>query len=500
MWQTSRAWLGFVVSGAIIALGGAALIARESLESRRVQFETDSRIIHRLLSQQAVQHDAILETLTLLQPREAGAGAVRPEERLPAIYPQILAVERRERGQTQWSDANLNQAEDASRRDRRAVLVPSADGNVEKYRLLLAGDPSSYALTIAVRTMVPWSDWPMKPEASPVHVSLFLGGLSIRLQDGDAVGPASNMGWRFEFRKPLASASQPFEVATALRIGWSQLPWLAILLWTLAVASALVLLAQGLRQRSERRRAEALFRLGQIARLNTMGELAAGIAHELNQPLTAVLANTQAAQRLLDDDPPDLATAREAMGHAAAQSQRAAEVVGRLRTAIKRPQSTLGSPESAIRVDLVNAARRALHLLEPECQRRSVTPLLHANAAVVVRGDAVAIDQIIHNVVMNALDALALVEPSRRALELTVSEEARSGVLAIADHGTGIPAKVLPHIFEPFFSTREGGLGLGLSLCETLAQAMGGRLTANNREQGGAEFLLRLPLDSAEAV
>jgi signal transduction histidine kinase len=500
MWYFSRASLGFFGSGVIIALAGAALIARESLESRRAQFETDSRIVHRLLSQQAAQHDAILETLTLLQPPDAGASVARPEQRLSAIYPQILAVERREPNQAQWPDAALNQAEHASRRGRRAVLVPSADGNAERFRLLLAGYPTSYALTIALRTMVPWQDWPMKPQESPVQVLLVLGALSVPLQVGNVTAPASKIGWRFEFRKPLASASQPFEVVAAVNVSWLQLPWRTMFLWTLAVAAVLALLAQGLRQRSERRRAEALFRLGQVARLNTMGELAAGIAHELNQPLTAVLANTQAAQRLLSDDPPELAMAREAMKHAAAQSQRAAEVVGRLRTVIKRPHSTFGSAESAVSVDLVDAVRRALYLLAPECQRRSTTPTVHANAAVIVHGDAVAIDQIIHNVVMNALDALALVEPSRRALELTVRKESRSGVLEIADRGAGIPPKVLPHIFEPFFSTREGGLGLGLSLCETLAQSMGGSLSASNREQGGAAFVLRLPLTGLEAA
>ncbi len=500
MWQSWRAWLGFGVSGVIIALAGAAFIARDAIESRRAQFETDSRIVHRLLSQQAVQHDAILETLALLQSAELVAGGSRPEERLPALYPHILSVQRRDRAQGEWLEPALVEAERASRRERRAVLVPSADGRPENYRLLLASSPASYALTIATRTMVPWSDWPMKPETSPVSTALVLGALTVPLQVGNQTELSASSGWRFEFRKPLASASQPFEVVTAERVGWSQLPWTAMLLWALAVAVVLALLGQGLRHRNERRRAEELFRLGQIARLNTMGELAAGIAHELNQPLTAVLANTQAAQRLLSDDPLDLTTAREAMTRAAAQSQRAAEVVGRLRQAITRPQTAGAALTTATSVDLVDAAQRALYLLEPECKRRSVSPQLRASAPVEARGDAVAVDQIIHNLVMNALDALELVEPPRRALELTVRQESSFAVLSVADRGVGIPSKALPRIFEPFFSTREGGLGLGLSLCETLANSMHGSLTAISREQGGAEFVLRLPLAGAGAV
>ena len=132
------------------------------------------------------------------------------------------------------------------------------------------------------------------------------------------------------------------------------------------------MLRHGLRQRAARSRAEELLRLGQVARLNTLGELAAGMAHELNQPLTAVMANTQAARRLLDDDPPELDTARQAMAQAVEQARRAADVVGRLRRVVERPD--LAGQTQA--VNLAEAVRRALYLLEPECQRRGVTPVV----------------------------------------------------------------------------------------------------------------------------
>src|SRR5262245_18736392 len=111
------------------------------------------------------------------------------------------------------------------------------------------------------------------------------------------------------------------------------------------------------RQRIERRSAEDLLRLGQVARLNALGELAAGMAHELNQPLTAVLANTQAARRLLDEDPPELATARTAMKQAAEQARRAAEVVGRLRRVIERPDRKADTRPVALQ----DVLRGALH-------------------------------------------------------------------------------------------------------------------------------------------
>jgi C4-dicarboxylate-specific signal transduction histidine kinase len=148
-------------------------------------------------------------------------------------------------------------------------------------------------------------------------------------------------------------------------------------------------------------------------------------------------------------------------------------------------------------VDLPAGVQRALHLLEPECRRHGVDPGLQAGTAVRVQADPVAVDQIVHNLLMNALQAMDTVEPSRRALSLSVGTAGQQGELSVADRGPGIAPEALPHLFEPFFTTREGGLGLGLSLCETLAQGLGGSLTAANRPDGGAVFTLRLPLKDA---
>jgi len=111
-----------------------------------------------------------------------------------------------------------------------------------------------------------------------------------------------------------------------------------------------------------------------------------------------------------------------------------------------------------------------------------------------VQADPVALEQIIHNLLANALQALAQVPARERALSIAMQTEGTHGVLTVCDSGTGIPADVLPRIFEPFFTTRSGGLGLGLSLCESLAADMNGTLTATNAAQRGALFRLSLPL------
>lgn len=338
----------------------------------------------------------------------------------------------------------------------------------------------------------------MPADTSPVRVTLGHQGQRFELQTGDAATLDRPGGWRFTFHKPLAAASQPFDVHAEQRLGWSQLPWGAMLSWSAGVAVVLALAAQGLRQRTARHRAEELLRLGQVARLNTLGELAAGMAHELNQPLTAVLANTQAAQRLLREDPPDLDTARQAMGQAVDQSRRAAEVVGRLRRTVEsRPPASGQPPAENSSLDLTESAHHVLHLLEPECRRRGVEPVVYTDGTVNVAADPVAVDQILHNLLMNALQAMEAIDPSQRTLHLNLRRDGSMGELVVADRGPGIAPDALPRLFEPFFTTREAGLGLGLSLCETLAQGMEGSLTAANRPDGGALFTLRLPLRSA---
>ena len=485
MKQRLRLVAGWWVAWIALSLAGAVWMARTELQTLRDDFDTDARIAHRLLSQQVVQYDAVLATLALLG---SANDPQRPEQRLGAVYPSILEVQRRDRDAT-WPDAELAGAEAQSRAFKRPALarVNLPQG---RYRLVVGADPASYALTIDLAGTVPWRDWPMDPKTSPARVVLERADQEFVVQPG-RIG---NGGWRFDFRKVLASESQAFDVVARRQVGWTELPWLRMVVWAIAMGAVLGGLGFLLRQRTARRRAEELLRLGQVARLNALGELAAGMAHELNQPLTAVLANTQAARRLLQDEPPDLATARDAMQQAAAQARRAADVVGRLRRVIERPdQQSL-----RVAVDLSEAARNAMHLLEPESRRRQVKIdlLSSADAATPIRvwADPVAVEQIVHNLVMNALQALEEVAPAERRITIGIEARDGRGTLAVSDTGPGIAPEAMPRVFEPFFSTRSGGLGLGLSLCETLATNMGGTLLAEPSPPRGVRLTLSLPL------
>ncbi|HYP69688.1 MAG TPA: ATP-binding protein [Variovorax sp.] len=472
----------------VASVAGCAWIARDGLRQLQDEFDTNARIAHRLMSQQVVQYDAVLATLALL----GGAGERAAEQRLSGVYPSIRAVARRD-ASADWPDQRLADAESQSRAAQRPQLGP-ADLAAGRYWLVMAAQPASFALDVDLARTVPWADWPMDPKTSPVRLSLQGGKQQYVVQPGAKTqGP-----WRFEFHKHLASPSQDFDVVAERSVRLGELPWAWMLLWIACVG----LLLAGTRwlqlQRTERRRAEERVRFAQVARLNALGELAAGMAHELNQPLTAVLANTQAARRLLDEQagPDELATARSAMGQAAEQARRASDVVGRLRRAIERP----ASDRAGQALNLHDVLRRALDLLQPELSRQGVEVRLHSSTAthqqVRASGDPVAVEQIVHNLLLNAMQAMQQQDADARRIDLAYgpASDSRHCEVRVCDNGPGIAPEVLPRIFEPFFSTREHGLGLGLSLCETLAQEMGGSLQAAPGDNGrGACFVLRLP-------
>ncbi len=472
----------------LVSLIGAVWLAQSELTRLRETFETDTRVALRLLNQRVAQNDAVLSTLTLLRP---ASEQLHTEQRLPAVYPQILSVQRRAMEET-WPNAQLLAAEAESHKQHRAVLS-GANFAKGRYQLVLAAEPASYALLVDMRNLVPWSEWPMPPDASPVRMTLEYAGQTYVLQPG--VARDDSHGWQLGFNRILDTDSQPFSVVADRHVGWVELPWALMLSWTLLVAVVMLGTRALLRQRKDRRRAEELLRMGQVARLNTLGELAAGMAHELNQPLTAMLINAQVARRVLHLEPPDLLTAQLAVKEAVEQAERASDVVRRLRHAVAQPD--MGAQIQ--KVDLQELARKALNLLDPELRRRSITPDVKLiGPAFKVSAEPVALEQIVHNLLMNALQALDQTPIGDRRLAIALSTDGMSGQLSVSDSGPGIRSEVLSHVFEPFFTTRDGGLGLGLSLSESLARGMGGTLTAFNRAPHGAEFCLSLPLASLE--
>jgi len=468
----SPAWLAAWLA---CAAGGIGWLCHWDYQAQRRLFETDSRIAHRLLTQRTVQHDTILATLAAVGAEDARC-APSARAQIMRIYPQITDV-LCSRMEPSW-DENLLTAEAASRRSGHAQ-VAGGELSRGRYWLVQAGERDSWALLIDMRQMIPRTEWP----TAPLQVQLRDASSSMLLQPGEL----TEATWQMNFSKHLSSGSQPFDLLIRRGFAWSDLPLAAIAFWS--VLSGLIVAAAhtARRQAVERRRAESLLRLRRAERLNTLGELSAGVAHELNQPLTAILANCQAARRLLGMEKGDVQAAEAALGHAIAQAKRASAVINRLRGLVEQRQQE----QPARPVVLGDAVRRALHLLEPELQQRHTAPVhVEESSPVTVRADPVALDQILHNLLLNALQAMDGMPVASRRLRIQIASGRHDAVLRIADNGPGIPAQALPRLFEPFYTTREDGLGLGLTLCETLAGNMGCTIGAANGTAGGAEFSL----------
>lgn len=230
-----------------------------------------------------------------------------------------------------------------------------------------------------------------------------------------------------------------------------------------------------------------------IARADIMAAMSLGVAHELNQPLTAAGNFLRAGMRWLHPAPPDaarIAAAREAMQEAAAQTLRAGEILRRLRDFINRGETeqrlvSLG-PLVADGVALVSAGRGA------EAPRITLDLAI---SGCLVMADEVQMQQVFVNLLRNAIEATE--GKAERGISVTLRQEEGQAVLRFADGGPGLPAEVLERLFQPFVTTKETGMGIGLSICRTIIEAHGGRITAGRRAGGGTVMTIHLPLARA---
>ena len=478
----SRSFPPAAIAWLLLLILGVAGIGLQDYAAQRDRFVQDTSIAHRMLSQKAVQHEAVLATLAALSHPPA------PERLFPSLQPalpQLQAVGRLDAGQWRGSappPAGL--AEAVGRAAQAGQPVALAAGPAAYW--LVA--PSGWAILLDARQLVADTDVP--PTLDALSLALPGGRLDLLSARGDATGP----GWHLQRGKPLGAANQPFMLHGARRLAPASWPWAAWLAWALASAALVAGWTLWRRSRAYALREREQARLAAIGRLNTLGEMAAGIAHELNQPLTAILAHTGAAQRLLDD-PDEQPEVRRALQATASQGRRAAEILGRLRTLVAHGQPV---QRSQLAPDALIASLRFLR--ESELARLGIRLDWHnADPGARPLGDRVVLEQILHNLVQNAADALAT-RPAPRRLDIggQVRDDGRY-VFTVRDNGPGIAADVLPRIFEPFYTTRSQGMGLGLALCETLAGAMDAHLEIRNRDEGGVCATLALPLPATAA-
>ena len=252
----------------------------------------------------------------------------------------------------------------------------------------------------------------------------------------------------------------------------------------------IALVVQNRRRRwAEREARQRREELSHMTRVATMGELTASLAHEINQPLAAILSNTQAAQRLLAMEVKDWEEINEILADIAADDLRAGEVIRRMRTLLRKGESYVAV------LDVNDLVAEVLGLVRGEMILHNVSLSLELSPQpLLAHGDRVQLQQVLLNLVMNALDAMKETYGRSRKLVVCTKAAGRSHEVSVQDSGVGVPTDKLDQIFEPFVTTKPHGLGLGLSICRSIIQAHGGHIGCRNNNRG-ATFWFTLPTD-----
>ena len=226
-----------------------------------------------------------------------------------------------------------------------------------------------------------------------------------------------------------------------------------------------------------------------MSRVSLLGQLSASIAHQLNQPLASILSNAEAAQKMLEREPLDLPELRAICDDIAAEDQRAAQVIRRLAVLFKRGEAVFEP------LDANELARDTIEFTRTSLTTRHVALSTHLEPELPsISGDRVQLQQMLLNLMINAADAMADLPEERREMNISTSLQGDDVKICVVDRGPGVPAEAMEKVFEPFWSTRPGGMGMGLAVCRSIVEAHHGRLTVSQAAEGGAVFCALLPV------
>lgn len=500
-------WVPLALIG--LGLGAAIEFTRASDALHR-----EGATLHRVLSQRAEQHDAHLTSLAaVLASSTADSGTWRAVvEAMQRFYPRIAAVELAGSGAPPdglegKAAENLKDFDPLALAARIRELAPGHTGTLPSrggkpfYALVKripdnGSEPRALVLVIDATRMA-------EPEGGlPEETVLALHDSSgARIVSQGRERPPGTGLPELTYERALGSRSQPMVLSLERRPAVAEiLPPILLIGWPLASGLAVLLLLAVLREKRASQRAREAMRLHQqdarlahAMRVNTVGEMASGIAHEITQPLTAILSQSQAGLRLMRSaagQPDALIGVLDAnVRHAL----RAGEILERLRAYVTRREP---QPQPN---DLNCIVRNVVALTQRDLQERGIGLNLELGPSPLpARVDRVAIEQVVHNLVRNAAEAIAGEAGGRREITLSTRLVGGDVEIAVSDTGPGIAEADLARLFEPFFTTKSGGMGLGLPLCERLVQSAGGRIAARSEAGRGAVFTVRLPLLALE--
>ena len=227
------------------------------------------------------------------------------------------------------------------------------------------------------------------------------------------------------------------------------------------------------------------------SRVSMMGELSASIAHEINQPLTAIVSDAEAAQRFLQKDPPDLEEVTEIVRDIAEHGVRCDDIIQNVRKLMRK------EPIQRKATSIVSLVGDVMKMVQHEATTRNIRVTLdHDHYSPMVIVDHVQLQQVILNLLMNAFQAITASDGTLREVRISVEQDTEGKVsVAVSDSGPGIPPDVQYKIFDPFYTTKKQGMGMGLALCRTIIESHGGSIEARNMTAGGASFQFTIPLE-----
>jgi signal transduction histidine kinase len=276
---------------------------------------------------------------------------------------------------------------------------------------------------------------------------------------------------------------------------WERYPW------QIALIIAVILLQAGLiavllrehrrRQFAEVQSRERLTELARVVRFSTAGELSASIAHEINQPLGAILANAETADVILQSPKPDIPELRDIVKDIVQDDRRASEIIRRMKSLVTKTPFELKS------LDLNDLVRDTVELLTAVAVARKVELVSLSNSdSLPILGDRIQLQQVILNLIVNGIDAMKDTPRQDRVISIRTWCAEKFAELSVSDRGQGIPEDKLKEVFQPFFTSKAEGMGMGLSIARTIIEAHHGLIWANNRDHGGASFRIKLPISN----
>jgi len=495
----------FVAAAAVwllFAIFATALLGFYNYSRIDAEFEAEARTIHRILSQRADQHDAHLTSLAaVVSDTDHTSSTTRAiADAVLRFYPRITAIEvvvlqptartvftTRETGLDPGSIKAVADIAQGLQPGQTTILSERPEA---EYALVKRVPSGAVVMTIDALRL---SESDGVLGKGTVLTLKAPAGQEIARLSPDGASEGSLPALRFE--KALGSRSQPLGVLVQRQMFLIEvLPAAGVILalGATGLATLLGMLVLIERRKAREARERAAFHeqdavLARAAKVNTLGEMASGIAHELTQPLTAILSQSQAGLRMAQDrkTPEEIVRVLEANARGA---KRAGDILARLRDYIA------SKPPEAEPVGLNGLVRNVAEFAKADLEQRRVQLTLELSSdkprAMI---DRVSVEQVVHNLLRNAVDAVQELPEPRRTIRITTGVAQNSAFVAVRDAGEGISSENLPRIFEPFFTTKGGGMGLGLPLCERLVEGFGGQVTAANDPQGGAVFTIRLP-------